>query len=47
LFDSLTNQQKLNLVDVYVRDVIMNAANTNKSLKAQELARVGVEKLDL
>jgi len=43
LFSSLTNQQKLNLVDAYVKQVIIDTANTNKSVKAQDTARATEE----
>ena len=43
LFSSLTNQQKLGIVDEYVRQVIIDAANTEKSIKAQDAARVAEE----
>lgn len=39
-FASLTNQQKLNLVDTYLKQVIIDAANALKSNKAQDAARV-------
>ena len=39
-FADLTNQQKLNLVDQHVRRVILDCANTNKSIKAQDAARL-------
>jgi hypothetical protein len=43
LFTSLTNQQKLDLVDEHLKRVVLDAANTQKSVKAQEAART-VEK---
>lgn len=43
LFTSLSNQQKLDLVDAHVKNVIVDAANTQKSVKAQEAARVAEE----
>jgi hypothetical protein len=43
LFTSLTNQQKLDLVDEHLKRVVLDAANTLKSVKAQEAART-VEK---
>ena len=39
LYSALTNNQKLALVDTHIRRVILDAANTNKSLKAQTVAR--------
>lgn len=39
LFSSLTNQQKLDILDEYFKRVALDAANTNKSIKAQEAAR--------
>jgi hypothetical protein len=39
LFSSLTNQQKLDLVDEHLKRVVLDAANTQKSVKAQETAR--------
>jgi hypothetical protein len=43
LFTDLTNQQKLDLVDEHLKRVVLDAANTQKSIKAQEAART-VEK---
>jgi hypothetical protein len=43
LFASLTNQQKLDLVDEHLRRVVLDAANTQKSLRAQEAARTTEE----
>ena len=39
LFTDLSNNQKLALVEAHLRDVIINASNTNKSIKAQDAAR--------
>ena len=39
LFEDLTNQQKLNLVDLHVRRVILDLANSWKSTEAQRIAR--------
>jgi hypothetical protein len=39
-YADLTNQQKLNLVDQHVWRVILDLANTNKSVKAQDAARL-------
>jgi len=39
VFEDLNNNQKLSLLDKHIRDVILNLANTHKSLKAQDLAR--------
>ena len=39
LFTNLTNNQKLALVEAHLKDVIINASNTNKSIKAQDAAR--------
>jgi len=38
-FEDLNNQEKLNLLDKHIKDVILNLANTHKSIKAQDLAR--------
>ncbi len=38
-FEDLTNQEKLDLVNEHVKLVIMNLANTYKSIKTQEDAR--------
>jgi hypothetical protein len=38
LYTSLTNQEKLNLVDEHLRRVVLGCANTFKSVKAQELS---------
>jgi len=43
LFSSLTNAQKLTLVDDYVKQCIIDAANTQKSIKAQDVAREAEE----
>ena len=43
LFSSLTNQQKLDMVDTYIRKSVLALANTNKSTKAQDLARTTEE----
>ena len=40
VFDDLTNVQKLALVEEHLKDVIINAANTFKSIKAQDAARL-------
>ena len=39
LFDDLNNNQKLALVEAHLKDVIINASNTFKSIKAQDAAR--------
>jgi len=39
LFTDLNNQQKLNLVDQFVRRSILDDANANKSIKAQNAAK--------
>jgi hypothetical protein len=39
LFADLTNQQKLNIVDLHVKNVMLDLANTFKSLDAQRIAR--------
>ena len=39
VFEDLNNNQKLSLLDKHIRDVILNLANTHKSIKAQDLAR--------
>ena len=38
-FEELTNQEKLDLVNEHVKLVVMNLANTYKSIKAQTDAR--------
>ena len=38
-FDKATNNQKLNIVDKHVQEVLWNMANSFKSTKAQALAR--------
>lgn len=38
-FSGATNQEKLNLVDKHIKQVIVDLANTHKSRKAQEEAR--------
>lgn len=43
VFADLTNQQKVNLVEAHVKDVIINAANTHKSIAAQDAAREAEE----
>ena len=43
LYSSLTNNQKLALVEARLKDVIINAANTFKSIKAQDAAREAEE----
>ena len=43
LFSSLTNNQKLSLVEDHVKKVVIDCANTNKSIKAQDLAREAEE----
>jgi len=40
LYSSLSNNQKLALVEAHLKDVIINAANTHKSVEAQEAARL-------
>lgn len=42
-FADLTNQQKLNLVDAYIRQTIIDLANTYKSIAAQDAARLTEE----
>ena len=39
VFADLNNNQKLALVEAHLRDVIINASNTFKSIKAQDAAR--------
>ena len=39
VFDDLNNNQKLKLVEEHLKDVQVNAANTHKSIEAQEVAR--------
>ena len=39
VFADLTNQQKLDIVGKHLKQVILDCANTNKSVKAQETAR--------
>ena len=39
LFTALTNQQKLNLVDAYLKQCVVDAANAMKSNRAQDAAR--------
>ena len=39
VFDDLNNNQKLALVEKHLKDVIINASNTFKSIKAQDAAR--------
>ena len=43
VFADLNNNQKLQLVEAHLRDVIINASNTFKSNKAQTLAREAEE----
>ena len=43
LFSSLTNAQKLSLVEEHIKRVVVDTANTQKSVKAQEVARVAEE----
>ena len=43
LFSSLSNNQKLALVEAHLKDVIINASNTFKSNKAQTIAREAEE----
>ena len=38
-FSDLSNQQKLDLVDNHVKRVVLDLANTFKSVKAQDAAR--------
>lgn len=47
LFADLTNQNKLDLVNQHIKDVIINCANTQKSVKAQETARIAEEQSKL
>lgn len=42
-FSEATNQEKLDALDEYVKDVIINNANTYKSRAAQEAAREAEE----
>ena len=42
-FESLTNTQKLSLVDDHIKQVILDLANTQKSIKAQDAARAAEE----
>ena len=39
LYSSLSNNQKLALVEAHLKDVIINASNTFKSIKAQDAVR--------
>lgn len=39
LFENLTNNQKLSLVDDYIKSTIIDTANNEKSNKAQDTAR--------
>jgi len=39
-FGDLTNQQKLDVVDAYIRQTIIDLANTYKSVAAQDAARI-------
>jgi hypothetical protein len=43
VFSDLTNVQKLALVEAHLKDVIVNASNTFKSIKAQDAAREAEE----
>jgi hypothetical protein len=43
VFSDLTNAQKLELVETHLKDVIISASNTFKSIKAQEIAREAEE----
>lgn len=43
LFSSLTNNQKLALVEDHIKDVVVDAANTFKSVKAQDEAKAAEE----
>ena len=43
VFDDLNNNQKLALVEAHLKDVMINAANTHKSITAQETAREAEE----
>ena len=43
LYSSLSNNQKLALVEAHLKDVIINASNTFKSNKAQTIAREAEE----
>jgi hypothetical protein len=43
LFASLTNTEKLVLVDEHLKRVVVDLANTQKSIKAQETARQAEE----
>ncbi len=38
-FSEATNQEKLDIVGKHVQDVLLNMANSNKSIKAQRAAR--------
>jgi len=40
VFDDLNNNQKLALVEAHLKDVIINASNTFKSVRAQDAARL-------
>lgn len=42
-FDQATNQQKLDVVFNHIKDVIVNEANTYKSISAQDAARATAE----
>lgn len=42
-FADATNQEKLNVLDAYIKSVIVNLANTHKSIKAQKAAREAEE----
>ena len=43
VYSSLTNTQKLSLVENHVKQVILDLSNTYKSIKAQEAARTTEE----
>ena len=43
LFSDLTNTQKLTIVENYLKQVILDLANTKKSVAAQEAARLAEE----
>ena len=46
-FESASNQDKLNVVDVHIKSVLLNMANSFKSNQAQALAREELIKHDL
>ena len=39
-FENLTNNQKLEIIEHYFKNIIIESANTFKSLKAQNIARM-------